>query len=119
MLIIFFLHFSDEVMNKFSNLRTYFHKQNKKFNKSGSQSFGFVPKWEHFYVLQFLGDSLEPTQSSSNLEDSHARSPEIIDKEQEPPVQEFNESFMNNHDVLDSVSHAVFCAMFNINISLN
>ena len=108
MLIIFFFHFSDEVMNKFSNLRTYFHKQNKKFNKSGSQSIG------HFYALQFLGDSLELTQSLSNLEleDSHARTPEIIDKNQEPPVQEFNDSFMNNHDVLDSVSHAVFCTMF-------
>ena len=49
-------------------MRTYFHKQNKKYNKSGSQSIGFVIKSEHFYGLQFLGDTLEPKQSSSNME---------------------------------------------------
>ena len=101
-------------MNKFSNLRTYFHKQNKKYNISVSQSIGFVPKREHFCVLQFLGDTLEPIQSSSNmeLEDAHTGTPEVVNENQEPPVQEINESFVNNHDVLDSVSHVVFSTIF-------
>ncbi|GFQ70005.1 hypothetical protein TNCT_485811 [Trichonephila clavata] len=55
---------------KFQNLRTYYRKEKKKLTsfKSGTGVVDFVPKWEHFTRLQFLEDTINPVDSTSNLD---------------------------------------------------
>ncbi len=86
----FLFPFLDDIINKFSNLRTYYRKQQKLFKgSSGSAGLGLQPRWEHFVRLQFLDDSLETTPSISTLDNSFssdvheepASSTEIVDEE--------------------------------------
>ncbi|GFY50004.1 hypothetical protein TNIN_349371 [Trichonephila inaurata madagascariensis] len=54
---------------KFQNLSTYYRNEKKKLSsfRSGTGARDFVPKWEHFARLQFLDDTIEPLDSTSNL----------------------------------------------------
>ncbi|GFY77095.1 MADF domain-containing protein [Trichonephila inaurata madagascariensis] len=51
---------------KFQNLRN----EKKKLSSftSGTGARDFAPKWEHFTCLQFLDDTIEPLDSTSNLD---------------------------------------------------
>ncbi|GFY64894.1 hypothetical protein TNIN_8021 [Trichonephila inaurata madagascariensis] len=55
---------------KFQNLRTYYRNEKKKLSSftSGTGARDFAPKWEHFTRLQFLDDTIEPLDSTSNLD---------------------------------------------------
>ncbi|GFY46935.1 hypothetical protein TNIN_52851 [Trichonephila inaurata madagascariensis] len=55
---------------KFQNLRTYYRKEKKKLStfRSGTGAEDFVPKWEPFARLQFLDDTINPVESTSNLD---------------------------------------------------
>ncbi|GFY46304.1 hypothetical protein TNIN_62801 [Trichonephila inaurata madagascariensis] len=51
---------------KFQNLRN--EKKKLSSFRSGTGARDFVPKWEHFARLQFLDDTIEPLDSTSNLD---------------------------------------------------
>ncbi|GFY56662.1 MADF domain-containing protein [Trichonephila inaurata madagascariensis] len=55
---------------KFQNLRTYYRNEKKKLSSftSGTGARDFAPKWEHFTRLQFLDDTIESLDSTSNLD---------------------------------------------------
>ncbi|GFY58367.1 MADF domain-containing protein [Trichonephila inaurata madagascariensis] len=55
---------------KFQNLRTYYRNEKKILSSftSGTGARDFAPKWEHFTRLQFLDDTIEPLDSTSNLD---------------------------------------------------
>ncbi|GFY64493.1 uncharacterized protein TNIN_31241 [Trichonephila inaurata madagascariensis] len=55
---------------KFQNLRTYYRNEKKKLSSftSVTGARDFAPKWEHFTRLQFLDDTIEPLDSTSNLD---------------------------------------------------
>ncbi|GFS31274.1 uncharacterized protein TNIN_134801 [Trichonephila inaurata madagascariensis] len=55
---------------KCQNLRTYYRNKKKKLSSFTSETGprDFVPKWEHFTRLQFLDDTIEPLDSTSNLD---------------------------------------------------
>ncbi|XP_054708167.1 uncharacterized protein LOC129218014 [Uloborus diversus] len=59
----------DNLVKKFSNLRTYFQRELKAMRKfkSGSGCDVIQPRWVHFPRLSFLQDSVTPKPSTSNL----------------------------------------------------
>ncbi|GFV88590.1 hypothetical protein TNCV_1244001 [Trichonephila clavipes] len=55
---------------KFQNLHTYYRNEKKKLSsfRSGTGARDLVPRWEHFARLQFLDDTIEPLDSTLNLD---------------------------------------------------
>ncbi|GFV95488.1 hypothetical protein TNCV_4574901 [Trichonephila clavipes] len=93
---------SEVCIAKFQKLRTYYRKEKKKLLtfKSGIEAEDIVAKWEHFTRLQFLDDTINTVESTSDLDyveleinaqytplnDSmYAEAEELIEPTVEPP----------------------------------
>lgn len=63
----FFPFISDDVRQKFNNLKNYFSKEKKRHVKPSGSSGATTSKWEWFSLLSFLDGVTIPGPSESNL----------------------------------------------------